>query len=80
MATSPAREPLSDIETSGLPYLIHVNTIVTTVAIAAAMFVVTKILPALIIASPSMETVEHPLKPNQQNQRMKHPRAPSVSE
>ncbi len=41
------------------------------VATAAARLVVTKILPAVTMASPSMLTVEQPLKPNQQNQRMK---------
>ena len=48
------------------------------VATAAARFVVTKIFPALTIASPSMDTVEAPLKPNQQNQRINTPSAPTV--
>ena len=48
------------------------------VATAAARLVVTKILPASSIACPSMDTVEQPLKPNQQNQRMKTPNAPNV--
>ena len=52
--------------------------ITVQVATAAARLVVTKILPAVTIASPSMLTVEQPLKPNQQNQRMKTPRAPMV--
>ena len=52
---------------------------VVHVATAAAMFVVTKIFDAETIdSSPVIETVEQPLNPNQQNQRMKHPRAPSV--
>ena len=52
---------------------------VATVAVAAARLVVTKILPAeYTAASLSMATVEQPLKPNQQNQRMNTPRAPSV--
>ena len=50
---------------------------VTTQATAGAMLVVTKISPALAItSSPSMPTVEQPLKPNQQNQRRNTPRAP----
>ena len=45
------------------------------------MFVVTKIFEAEInVSSPVIDTVEQPLKPNQQNQRMKQPRAPSVNE
>ena len=52
--------------------------ITVTVATAAARFVVTKIFPALTIASPSMDTVEAPLKPNQQNQRINTPSAPTV--
>ena len=53
-------------------------SITVTVATAAARLVVTKILPALTIAAPSMETVEAPLKPNQQNQRINTPSAPTV--
>ena len=50
-----------------------------TVATAAAMLVVTKILPMDVrLASPSALTVEQPLKPNQQNQRINTPSAPSV--
>ena len=44
----------------------------------SARLVVTKILPALTIASPSMLTVDAPLNPNQQNQRMNTPKAPMV--
>ena len=51
--------------------------ITVTVATAAERLVVTKILPALTIASPSILTVEAPLNPNQQNQRIKTPSAPS---
>ena len=80
IATRPANEPFNVIETSGLPYLIQVKIIVVTVATAAAMFVVTKILPADTIASPSMDTVEQPLNPNQQNHKIKQPNAPNVNE
>ena len=49
---------------------------VTQQATAAAMLVLTKISPAeIMVSSPSMETVEQPLKPNQQNHRMNTPRA-----
>ena len=43
------------------------------------MFVVIKILPIDVnVSSPVAETVEHPLNPNQQNQRINTPKAPSV--
>ncbi len=45
---------------------------------AAARLVVIKILPAASMLSPSMDTVDAPLNPNQQNHKMKTPRAPSV--
>ena len=80
IATNPAREPFKDIDTSGLPYFIHVNAIVTQVAIAAAKFVFTNTFPARAMLSPSIETVEAPLKPNQQNHKIKHPNAPNVKE
>ena len=41
IATRPASEALRHIETSGLPYLTHVNIIHTTVAIEGAIVVVT---------------------------------------
>ena len=51
------------------------------VAMAAARLVVMKMRPAETMASsPVMDTVEQPLKPNQQNQRMNTPRAPRVRE
>ena len=78
IATRPARDPFSDIETSGFLYLTHVMIRTVTVATAAARLVVTKILPAVTIASPSMLTVDAPLNPNQQNQRMNTPKAPMV--
>ena len=80
IATRPASEALSVIESSGFLYLIQVKIIVVIVATAAARFVVTKTLPASGIASPSIEVVDAPLNPNQQNQRIKQPSAPSVSE
>lgn len=42
MATRPAREAFKHIETSGLPYFTQVRIMVTTVAMAGAMVVVTK--------------------------------------
>ena len=41
IATSPASEPFSVIETSGFLFFIHVNTIVEMVPVAAATVVVT---------------------------------------
>ena len=50
---------------------------VTQQATAADMLVLTKISPAETrVSSPVMETVEAPLNPNQQNQRMNTPSAP----
>ena len=55
------------------------NIIVVTVAAAAAIFVVTNTLPAsIILSSPVIEVVEHPLNPNQQNHNINTPRAPTV--
>ena len=71
--TRPASEPLRHIETSGLPFLIHVKIIVVTVATAGATVVVRKICPR---KAPSPAAA--PLKPYQPNQRMNTPRAPSV--
>ena len=52
---------------------------VEQVATAAAMFVVTKIFDAETnVSSPVIDTVEQPLKPNQQNHNIKQPNAPSV--
>ena len=78
MATSPASVPFSDMETSGFLYMIHVMHMTVTVATAAARLVVTNIFPAETMASPSIDTVEAPLNPNQQNQRIKTPKAPTV--
>ena len=79
MATRPAREALKVMETSGLPYRHQVKIIVTTVAMAAARFVFMKTREAEAASSAVlMATVEPPLNPNQQNQRMKTPRATAV--
>ena len=51
IATRPAREPFNVIETSGLPYLTQVNTIVATVETAAAILVVINTLPTSIPCS-----------------------------
>jgi len=74
-ATRPASEALSDIETSGLPFLIQVKIIVTQVAIAGAQVVVTN-----IEASCGPLFAAAPLKPYQPNQRMNTPSAPRVKE
>ncbi len=72
IATRPASEALRHIDTSGLPYLIHVNIIQTTVAMAGAIVVVRKIEPnsATVVAAA-------PLNPYQPSQRMNTPKAPS---
>ena len=67
------------METSGLPYLAQVNKSVTKVAVTADRFVFKKIVPIKAsVSSPVAATVEAPLNPNQANQRMKTPSAPSV--
>ena len=63
---------LRHIETSGLPYFIHVNIIHTTVATAGAIVVVRKIDP-----KSSSEVAAAPLNPYQPNQRINTPSAPS---
>ena len=73
IATRPASEALSDIDTSGLPYLIQVNAIVVHVATAGAIVVVTK-----IDASCSTDVAAAPLNPYQPSQRMNTPSAPSA--
>ena len=72
MATRPAREAFRHMETSGLPFLIQVKIMHTTVAVAGAMVVVLRILASWVASEAAA-----PLKPYQQNQRMKQPRAPS---
>ena len=79
MATRPASAPLKVSETSGLPYRTHETISAATVASAAARLVLKQIRPAeIIVSSPVMLTVEPPLKPNQQNHRMKTPSAMAV--
>ena len=74
--TRPAKAALNVIDTSGFLYLNHVKIIVVQQAVAAHIFVVINIFPAeKIVSSPSMLTVEQPLKPNQQNQSINTPRA-----
>ena len=73
--TSPAREAFRHMDTSGFPLRIQVNTMQDTVATAGAMVVVPRIW-AICVTSDAAA----PLKPYQQNQRIKQPRAPKVSE
>ena len=70
-ATRPARDPFKDMETSGLPFLIHVKIIALTVATAGATVVVAKICDNCIVS-----VAAAPLNPYQPNQRMNTPRAP----
>ena len=72
IATRPAREAFRHMETSGFPYLTHVNTIHTTVATAGATVVVRNTLAS---CAPSVHAA--PLNPYQPNQRIKHPKHPS---
>ncbi len=78
IATSPASAPFKVMETSGFLYLIQVIIITIAAAAAAAMLVVTKMFAAVSIEPSVIETVEPPLKPNQQNHSMNTPSAPSV--
>ncbi len=71
MPTSPASEPLRHIETSGFPYLSHVNIRTANVANAGANVVVPRIL-AICAAS----VAAAPLNPYHANQRIKQPKAP----
>ena len=73
IATNPASEAFKHMETSGLPYLIHVKIIQTTVATAGAIVVVRKIEPSC-----SIEVAAAPLNPYQPSQRMNTPKAPSA--
>ena len=70
--TRPASEAFKHIETSGLPYLIHVNIIHVTVATAGATVVVRKIEP-----KSSIVVAAAPLNPYQPNHRINTPSAPS---
>ena len=71
IATKPAREAFKHIETSGLPYLIQVKIIHTTVAIAGEIVVVRKIDPKSL-----NDVAAAPLNPYQPNHRMNTPSAP----
>ena len=73
--TSPARDALMHMDTSGLPFLIQVKIMVTQVATAGAIVVVTN-----IEASEEPSHAAAPLKPYQPNHRMKQPSAPRVME
>ena len=70
MATSPAREAFKHIETSGFPYLTHVNIMHTTVATAGATVVVRYTEPRV-----ATSVAAAPLKPYQPSQRINTPRA-----
>ena len=70
MPTSPARGAFRHMPTSGLPFLIQVNSIQATVATAGAMVVLPR-----IWASWAVSDAAAPLKPYQQNHRMKVPMA-----
>lgn len=63
------------MDTSGLPPRFQVNTMHTKVATAGARVVLPK-----IWASWAVSAAAAPLKPYQQNHRMKQPRAPRVRE
>ncbi len=65
--TRPASEAFKHMETSGLPYLIHVNIIHVTVATAGATVVVRKIEPNL-----QLLLLLHPLNPYQPNHQNKY--------
>ena len=71
IATRPAREAFRHMEISGLPYLIHVKIIHTTVATAGATVVVRNTLPSVGIS-----VAAAPLNPYQPNHRINTPRAP----
>ena len=78
IATRPAKEAFNVIETSGLPFLIHVKIIVVTAATAGAIVVVTN----TDARPPTPFSCVHaaPLNPYHPNQRMNVPRAPKVNE
>ena len=71
MATRPASEAFRHIETSGLPYLIQVTIMHTTVATEGATVVVRKTEP-----SSGTEVAAAPLKPYQPSHRINTPSAP----
>ena len=71
IATRPASDAFKHIETSGFPYLTHVNTIHTNVAIEGAIVVVTN-----TDANCSTDVQAAPLNPYQPSQRINTPKAP----
>ena len=75
IATRPAKDALRHIDTSGLPFLAQVKIMQVTVATAGAIVVLPR-MRAISAASPAAA----PLKPYQQNHRMKQPSAPRVTE
>ena len=70
IATSPASDAFRHIETSGLPYLIHVKIMQVTVATEGATVVVRNTDPSV-----GTSVAAAPLKPYQPSQRIKTPRA-----
>ena len=68
-ATSPAKDPLSVIDTSGFLYFIQVIIITPTVDVAAAIVVVVNIFAALFT-----EVAAAPLNPYHANQRINTPK------
>ncbi len=70
IATSPAREALRHIDTSGLPYLIHVKIMQTTVATAGATVVVKNTDPSV-----GTSVAAAPLNPYHPSHRINTPRA-----
>ena len=77
--TNPAKVPFSVKETSGFLYLIQDTIKAASVPVAAAILVLTSTFEATsIVSSPVIEVVEPPLNPNQENQRIKTPKAARV--
>ena len=75
ITTIPASDALRHIETSGLPFLIHVNIIVTHVATEGAIVVVRN-----TEASSDADVAAAPLNPYQPSHRINTPSAPRVIE
>jgi len=73
--TRPAKEAFRHMETSGAPFLIHVNIIQTKVATAGAIVVVPRICANCVGSDAAA-----PLNPYHANHKIKHPSAPSVRE
>ena len=71
IATRPARDAFRHMETSGFPYLTHVNIMHTTVAMAGATVVV-----SVMDASCATLVAAAPLKPYQPSHNIKTPRQP----